>query len=103
MINKTNLILFSNHWKFLHTKNVRSMCNYNVTLKKEDFYDHRNIFKFKTTWELYRSVALLKLCSFNWLVDNSMKVLLSQIYSYINKAYSNNIMKLYNRVQISIL
>ena len=79
------------------------MCNYNVTLKKEDFYDHRNIFKFKTTWELYRSVALLKLCSFNWLVDNSMKVLLTEIYNYINKAnYSNNIMKLYNRVRISI-
>ena len=74
MTNKKNLLLFSNYWKLIQTKTIRSMCNYNVTLKKEDFYDHQNIFKFKTTWELYRSVALLRLCSFNWLVDNSMKV-----------------------------
>lgn len=43
-------------------------------LKKADFYDAQNIFKFKSTWELFRSAIILKLCSVNILVDNSLQV-----------------------------
>ena len=44
------------------------------TLKRDDFYDHKNIFKFKTTKELYRGAILLKISSLNFFVDNSLMV-----------------------------
>ena len=74
MMIKNKLTFLRANCKFIYERNINSIYNNVVTLKKDDFYDHQNIFKFKTTWELYRSSILLKLCSFNWIVDNSMKV-----------------------------
>lgn len=74
MIAKSDLNFLRVCRRHIYKTTAIPMCSNAVTLKKDDFYDHANIFKFKSTWELYRSSILLKLCSINWIVDNSMKV-----------------------------
>ena len=39
-----------------------------------DFSDPRQVFHSKTTAELARSLAVLKLCSQDWFVDNALTV-----------------------------
>ena len=71
---KSNCALLRPTFKYILMRNGGSTYSHGSTLRKEDFYDHTNIFQFKTTWELFRGAMLLKLCSFDWLVDNSMRV-----------------------------
>ena len=39
-----------------------------------DFEDHKAVFKHKTTWELVRGLLILRVCSVNAFVDNSLAV-----------------------------
>ena len=39
-----------------------------------DFEDHRAVFRHKTTWELVRGLLILRVCSVNAFVDNSLAV-----------------------------
>ena len=40
-----------------------------------DFTDHRTVFQHKSFLELLRSLVILKACSFNWFVDNSLRLM----------------------------
>ena len=39
-----------------------------------DFEDYRTVFRHKTTWELVRGLIILRVCSVNVFVDNSLAV-----------------------------
>ena len=39
-----------------------------------DFEDHKAVFRHKTTWELVRGLLILRVCSVNAFVDNSLAV-----------------------------
>jgi hypothetical protein len=58
--------------RFLSTKkaagqNVASATNL-------DFEDYRTVFRHKSTWELMRALLILRVCSVNLFVDNSLAV-----------------------------
>ena len=44
------------------------------SLENINFEDYRNVFKNKTSWELMRGLVILRLCSINAIVDNSLEV-----------------------------
>ena len=39
-----------------------------------DFEDYKAVFRHKTTWELVRGLMILRVCSVNVFVDNSLAV-----------------------------
>ena len=43
-------------------------------VEKINFEDYRTVFKNKTSWELMRGLLILRLCSINFIVDNSLQV-----------------------------
>ena len=55
-------------------------------VKSLDFEDHKDIFKFKTTWELARALIVLKVCSIDFFVDNSLYVSSKTKRSFISVA-----------------
>lgn len=38
------------------------------------FQDSKSIYQFKSTWELVRSLGILKICSINYFAENSLDV-----------------------------
>ncbi len=45
-----------------------------TSFRKLDFEDHRNVFGHKSTLELWRALLILRVCSFNFFVDNNLQV-----------------------------
>ena len=40
-----------------------------------DFSDHKTVFKFKSTFDLLRSLSILRICSINMFVDNALPMM----------------------------
>ena len=51
-----------------------------ASMSAVDFETHREVFQHKTSWELLRALAILRACSFQPLVDNSLQASRSEKY-----------------------
>ena len=66
----------SSHQPFRHVQAMAqgSHCQ-TSSVESLDFSDHKTVFKFKSTFDLLRSLSILRICSINMFVDNALPMM----------------------------